>query len=78
MDLDVAPDFFKYMNLDFDPIAFDPELFKENLGDALRPNQFDLPEDLPDFHDFSNDVIEAFDDFDKSQKLFRSIRRIND
>jgi hypothetical protein len=78
MDLEVAPDFFKYMNLNFDPTAFCPELFKKNLGDALRPNQFDLPEDYPDYEDFSEETITAFDDFDRSQKLFRSIRRIHD
>lgn len=78
MDLDVAPDFLRYMNLDFDPTAFDPNLFKQALGGALRPNQFDLPEEYPDYEDFSKEVIEAFLDFDQSQVLFRSIRELRD
>lgn len=78
MDLEVNLDYLKYINLEFDPTAFDPELFKKNLGDAMRPNQFDLPEVFPDFVDFSEEVIETFENFDNSQKLFRSIRSLRD
>jgi hypothetical protein len=60
MDLDVRPDFLKYINLDFDPIAFDPETFQKNLGSALKPKQFDLPMENEDYEDFSKEVQSIF------------------
>lgn len=60
MDLDVRPDFLQYVNLNFDPTAFDPDSFERNLGVALRPNQFDFTEDIPDYEDFSKEVERTF------------------
>lgn len=60
MDLNVRPDFFQYMNLDFDPTAFDPSVFKLNMGSALRPKEFDFPKDFPMFDDFSHFVDSEF------------------
>jgi hypothetical protein len=60
MDLDVGPDFLQYINLDFDPTSFDPKSFEKSLGVALRPKSFDLPENYPDYEDFSEDVNRAF------------------
>lgn len=62
MDLDVRPDYLQYMNLDFDPTSFDSELFKKNLGSALKPKEFLIPEDIPSFEDFSIEVENAFRD----------------
>jgi hypothetical protein len=60
MDLDVRPDFLRYVNLNFDPIAFDSGTFKKNLGSALKPKEFDLPVEVEDFDDFSKEVEETF------------------
>jgi len=60
MDLNVRPDFFRYMNLNFDPTAFDPSVFKLNMGSALKPKEFDLPKDFPMFDDFAQFVDSEF------------------
>jgi hypothetical protein len=60
MDLDVRPDFLKYVNLDFDPRAFSMDSFEKNLGAALRPKQFDLPSENLDYTDFSLEVVGAY------------------
>jgi len=60
MDLDVRPDFLQYINLNFDPIAFDPNTFQKNLGSALKPKEFDLPKEVDDFNDFSKEIEKIF------------------
>jgi hypothetical protein len=60
MDLDVRPDFLQYINLDFDPTAFDPNTFQKNLGSALKPKEFDLPKEVDDFDDFSKEIEKVF------------------
>lgn len=60
MDLDIRPDFLKYINLNFDPIAFNPETFSRNLGAALKPKEFNLPTEYEDYEDFSKEILEGF------------------
>jgi len=60
IDLDVQPDFLDYMNLNFDPTAFDPEIFSKSLGKALRPKEFNLPDVSEDFFDFSHQIEADF------------------
>jgi hypothetical protein len=60
LDLDVGPDFLQYINLNFDPTSFNPDSFKKNLGAALKPKEFNLPDEFPDYEDFSEDVMKAF------------------
>jgi len=55
MDLHITPDYFQYLNLNFDPLGFDSDRFQKNLGKALQPKSFDLPEVI-DFEDFSLEV----------------------
>lgn len=68
MDLDIPQDFLRYINLDYRPNSFEKEEFIRmlqgndkkpcnNLGKILSPKEFDLPNEYPDFEDFSLDVI---------------------
>lgn len=60
MDLNLRPDYLKMINLNFSPSSFDRSLFEENIGRALEPKNFDLPTDIPDFEDFSKEIIDCF------------------
>jgi hypothetical protein len=70
MDLNVRPDFLQYINLNFNPIAFDPETFSRNLGSALKPKEFDLPNEDTDFEDFSKEIQMLYLEQCKDLELF--------
>lgn len=57
MDLNIPQDYLQYLNLNFNPLGFDSKRFEKNLGKALSPSSFDLPE-VVDFEDFSLEVGE--------------------
>lgn len=60
IDLDVRPDYLLRVVKDYTVKTFDSDLFEKQLGKALKPNQFNLP-DIPDCQDFSRDVISSYE-----------------
>jgi len=59
LDLDVQPDFLKYMNLGFSPCDISKKSFEDSLGKSLAPKEFDIPK-FSDFVDHTSRVIDDF------------------
>jgi hypothetical protein len=78
MDLDIPNDFLQYLNLGYKPQLFDSEFFSKklfdgkpsevNLGKILKPKEFNLPEEFPEYEDFSKEIQEIHDQILLSQK----------
>lgn len=79
MDLEIPNDYLRYLNLDYSPKSFDSEIFSKklfgglptdvNLGKILKPKEFNLPEDFPEYEDFSEQILKIHE---KALSCFRA------
>jgi hypothetical protein len=60
MDLNVQPDFVRFLNLDYKAKEFSKKDFEGSLAKVLRPKEFNLELEDICFEDFSVSVVESY------------------